>query len=392
MIFKKAMELKDYMTKARRYLHENPELGLEEHGTTRYIKKELLDMGIELQEIDMETGAIGLIKGEKPGKDICIAIRADIDALPIEEKTGVLYASKNPGLMHACGHDGHTAILLGTAKLLNTIRNEFSGIVKLVFQPAEEGRGGAKKMVEAGAMDNPRPDVIIALHGNSYLNAGEMGINERFSSASSDSFEITVKGKGGHGARPHKAVNPVLCAAHIVTALQNIVSTEIDALESAVVTVASIHGGTASNVIADDVKLSGTVRCLQEKNRDFIKEKIERIVKGISMAQNCNYEMNYRNGVGALENDPDTVKELLQAVTDAWGENGKIVELEGPSMGSEDFPALSAVVGKCAYFRLGVGQEGKEIIDVHNERFDFNDDALPYGASVFTQYVVNKSK
>lgn len=392
MIFDKAMALKDYMTKVRRYLHENPELGLEEHKTTEFIKKELRDMGIELQHINMETGVIGLIKGEKQRGDLCIAIRGDIDALPVEERTGVSYSSKNHGVMHACGHDGHTAILLGTAKLLNGIRDQFSGTVKLVFQPAEEGRGGAKKMVEAGAMDNPRPDVIIALHGNAYLNVGEMGINERFSSASADSFEITVKGKGGHGARPHKAVNPVLCAAHIVTALQNIVSTEINALESAVVTVASIHGGTASNIIADDVTLSGTVRCLQEKNRDIIRDKIERIVKGISMAQNCTYEMNYRNGVGALENDPETVQELLQAVTDAWGDNGRIVELDGPSMGSEDFPALSAVVGKCAYFRLGVGQEEKEIIDVHNEKFNFNDDALPYGAAVFAQYVINKSK
>lgn len=388
LIMEKALEIKDYAAYARKYLHENPELGLKEFNTTAFIKKELTEMGIELLELSIPTGAVGIIRGTKPGSDIVTAIRADIDALPIVEKTGKPYASKNPGVMHACGHDGHTAVLLGAAKILNSMKDSFSGTVKLVFQPAEESLCGAKQMIAAGAMENPKVDNIVMLHGWPQLKVGEVGSRAGQYMASADSFEVRIIGKGGHGARPFNAVNPIVASSQIVVALQNIVSSEIDTFEAAVITVCKFNGGTAFNIIPDDVMLGGTVRTLDESVRLDIKQRMERIISGISAAFNCTYEFKYNFGIPSVVNTPEVVEDLLKAANDSLGE-GHIGNLSGPTMGSEDFSFFINHVGRGALLRLGLANPGEKELVLHNDCFDFNDEALPTGIATFVQYVLN---
>ena len=390
-IMEKANALKDYATKVRRYLHENPELSLKEYNTTAFIKKELTSMGIEILPLSLETGVVGIIKGTKPGKNIVTALRADIDALPIVEQTGKPYASKTPGVMHACGHDGHTAVLLGVAKLLNTMTDSFSGTVKLVFQPAEEGLCGSKLIINAGAMENPTVDNIVCLHAWPPFKAGEVGAWPGQYMASADTFKVKMIGKGGHGCRPYRAVNPIVATSMAITALQNIVSSEIVTAEQAVVTVCMLNAGTAINIIPDEVMFGGTVRCLDEGVRQELKKRIERIINGVAVTMNCNCEINYEFGVPSLINDPGIVANLMVAANDALGE-GHILELDGPVMGSEDFSHLANHVGKGAFYRLGVGVEGQEEGVLHNKKFDFNDDALPIGIATTTQYVLNTNK
>lgn len=391
LVLEKAFAIKDYVTKARRYLHENPELGFKEFNTTAFIKKELTDMGIEILPLSMPTGVVGIIKGTKPGSDIVTAIRADIDALSIIEKTGKPYASKNEGIMHACGHDGHTAVLLGAAKILNSMKDSFSGAVKLVFQPSEEGLNGSKVMIEAGVMENPKVDNIVMLHGWPQFKVGEVGSWPGQYMASADSFKVKIAGKGGHGCRPFKALNPIVAASQIVIALQNIVSSEIDTFEHAVITVCKFNAGTAFNIIPDDVIVEGTVRTLDENVRLDIQKRMERIISGISASFNCKYEFNYNFGVSCLVNTPEVVEDLLNAANDALGE-GHIRKLTGPTMGAEDFSNFVNHVGKGALLRLGITNPGEEELVLHNDRFDFNDEALPIGIAAFVQYVLNKNK
>jgi len=391
LIMEKALAIKEYVTNARRYMHENPELGFKEFNTTVFIKKELTEMGIEMLPLSLPTGVVGIIKGTKPGNNIVTAIRADIDALPIAEKTGKPYASKNEGVMHACGHDGHTAVLLGVAKILNSMRDNFSGTVKLVFQPAEESLGGSKHMIDAGVMENPKVDNIVMLHGWPQFKVGEVGSWPGQYMASADSFEVKITGKGGHGCRPFKAVNPIVAASQIVVALQNIVSSEIDTFDRAVITVCILNAGTAFNIIPDDVIFEGTVRTLDENVRLDIKQRMERIISGISASFNCTYKFNYSFGVSCLINTPGVVEDLLKAANDSLGE-GHIRNLTGPVMGAEDFSNFVNHVGRGALLRLGLANDDEKELVLHNNKFDFNDDALPTGIATFVQYVLNTNK
>jgi len=387
-ILGKALELKDYATNARRYLHENPELGFKEFNTTAFIKKELEGMGVEVLPLSLPTGAVGIIRGTKPGNNRVTAIRADIDALAITEKTGKAYASKNSGVMHACGHDGHTAILLGTAKLLNSMKESFSGTVKLIFQPSEEGLNGSKEMIAAGVLENPKVDNIVMIHGWPQFKVGEVGSWPGQYMASADSFKVRIVGKGGHGCRPFKALNPIVAASQIVSALQNIVSSEIDTFAPAVVTVCKFNAGTAFNIIPDDAIFEGTVRTLDENVRLDIKNRMERIIKGVSASFNCTYEFSYNFEVSCLVNTPEIVENLLKAADDSLGE-GHIRNLTGPTMGAEDFSNYVNYVGKGALLRLGITNPGEEELVLHNDRFDFNDEAIPIGIATFVQYVLN---
>ncbi len=255
-IFQKAIELKDYSTKIRRELHQHPELGMKEYKTAELIKKELESFGVEIVPIDMETGVLGVLKGNKKGSPVVTAIRADIDALPIEEINDIPYKSVHKGVMHACGHDGHTAILLGIAKLLSSMKDQFSGIVKFVFQPAEEILTGAKVMVEAGVLENPEVDNIVSLHADPYLDTGKIGTWIGTFHASGDKFNIKITGNGGHGALPHQTNDVVLTASQLVVALQGIVSRQINAFDSIVISVCTIHGGTAFNIIPEEITLT----------------------------------------------------------------------------------------------------------------------------------------
>ena len=391
-IFEKANEIKEFMTKARRNFHQYPELAHKEFETTKYVKERLSEMGVELLDVDFNTGCIAIIKGEMAGLDVITGIRADIDALPIIEQTGVAYASQNEGVMHACGHDGHTACLLGVAKLLSSMKDKFSGTVMLIFQPAEEGLRGAKTMLDKGAFDKYKPDEIIALHAFPYVAAGKIGLMPGKAMASSDSFTVKVIGKGGHGARPNESINPISAVASIISAVNNIVSSQISTFDSVVISVCTVHSGVAGNVIPQEATFSGTVRCLENDNRKVVKDFIEQKVSGISKSFGCEYEFIYKEGVAALTNSKEVNDKIYKAAADSIGEEN-IEILEHPSMGSEDFSDfIMEVGGNGAMFRLGAGNKDNTSAALHNHMFDFEDDALPYGASVMSQYVLNKHK
>lgn len=387
-LLQKAQSLAPYFAELRHRIHEYPELGLKEYSTTELISSELNAMGVELVPIQMETGVVGLIRGEKPGSGPVTAIRADIDALPITEQTGKPYASKNLGIMHACGHDGHTAVLLGTAKLLMALREHFSGTVKLIFQPGEESGNGAEKMVLAGVLESPHVDNIVAQHGWPFFDTGKVGAWPGQYMASSDEFRVVITGKGGHGCRPYLAVNPIVAAAQAIMALQNIVSSEVVTAKQAVISVCQCHGGTSATSIPDQIVLEGTVRCLDEEVRRQLKGRINQVVENTALAFGCRCRCEYIDELPSLSNDPGTVERLLSAAGKALGENS-ILELDGPVMGAEDFSVFASKVKKAAFLRLGVGGAGAEGQVLHNNRFDFNDQAIPAGIAVLAQYVLD---
>jgi len=390
-ILQKAIEIKEYLTKTRRHIHQHPELGFKEFETTSLVKRELEGMGVEVVPLNTETGVLGIIRGEKKGPDVVTALRADMDALPIVEQTGLPYASRNEGVMHACGHDGHTAGLLGVAKLLSSMRDKFSGTVKLIFQPAEEVLDGAKSMVESGVLENPKVDTIVALHGWPGLEVGKIGVFSGRYMASADRFIVKIIGSGGHGAYPHISADPVLAAAHTVVALQNIVSREIDASERVVISVCTLDGGKAFNVIPEEVRFSGTVRCLNESVQNTIEGKMDRIIKGITSTFGCRYELEYLYGAPTLVNDPEVINLVTKTANNVLGE-GHAVQLDRPAMSSEDFSIFINNVAHGAFFRLGVTNPGEEQMKLHNDHFNFNDGALPIGVAVLTQFVLMKNQ
>ena len=388
-VLKEALALKEYCTGCRQTVHQNPELSFQEFLTTAFIRRQLEEMGVEILPLELETGLVAIIRGGL-GDGPVTGLRADIDALPLTEESGVPYSSQNPGAAHSCGHDGHVAVLLGVAKLLHQWRDRFSGVVKLIFQPGEEGLYGALKIVQSGALKDPDVEEVVCLHGWPYLKVGEVGVWPGEYMASADMFQVRVIGQGGHGARPYKAMNPIPAAALAVSALQNIVSSEIVTAKQAVVSVCSIHAGDAFNVIPGEVKFGGTVRCLDPGVRDELESKIRRTVEGAAQALGCRAEIEYTRGVPALYNDPGVTQNLEKAMVKALGQS-HVKPLDGPVMGSEDFSNLVSAVGKGAFFRLGIGwPDGTEYTALHNGAFNFNDEAIPYGIAVMVQYILDR--
>lgn len=386
-VMERAEAVKEYCTMCRRRLHRRPELSLREYETTEFIKQELRKMGIPILDIPLETGAVAIIEGKNPGP--VSAIRADIDALPITEETGKPYASENPGVMHACGHDGHAAILMGIAKVLWDMRDELRGIVKLIFQPGEEGLLGARKVIESGALKDPDVESIVCWHGWPYLKVGEVGAWPGQYMASADMFDAVMKGQGGHGCRPYKAVNPIVATAAAVSAIQNICASEIVTAQQAVISVCKIHAGIANNVIPDSVEFGGTVRCLDPEVRLQLERKLKRTIEGAAATFGCECEINYIHGVPSLYNSPEIVRELLSAAEQVLGCE-RIKELDGPVMGGEDFSYYVEEGCPGVFMRLGIAAEGEEERTLHNCHFDFNDDAIPAGVAVMVQYILNK--
>jgi amidohydrolase len=392
-ILKKAFEIKDYVTQIRRQIHQNPELGMREYETTDLVKNELKKIGVEIAELESKVGVLGIIKGTKKGMNRVIGIRADMDALPITEKTGVEYSSKNPGVMHACGHDGHTAMLIGTAKLLSTMKDQFSGTVKLIFQPNEEAtdsRCGATLMVNEGVFENPKVDALVALHAWPYTSVGKIGLWSGPYMASMDTFHVTITSSGGHGAYPHRTSDPILAAAHCIVALQGIISREIDAMENAVISVCTTNGGTATNIIPREVTFSGTVRCKSESVRNAIEDKMNRIIKGVVEAYNCEYQLKYEYYYPPLVNHPEFIQLVAEAAEEALGKDS-IEPLATSAMSSENFSVMLEKVPFGAFVRLGINAPGEKPVAPHNERFNFNDDAIPYGIALLTQIVINRN-
>lgn len=391
-LLQEAQALLPFASELRHQIHADPELGLKEYHTTQLIRRVLTDLGVELVSIPIETGVVGLIRGTKPGEGPVTALRADIDALPITEETGRPYGSKNVGVMHACGHDGHTAILLGAARLLMTHRDKFSGIVKLIFQPGEESGNGAEKMIRAGVLEAPEVDSIAALHGWPTFQVGQVGAWPGQYMASSDEFQITVTGKSGHGCRPYLAVNPIVAAAQIVTALQNIVASEIITSQQAVVSICQFHSGSGPTSIPDQAVLEGTMRCLDEQIRTQIKERLCQVAEHTAQAFGCGCRCDFLEGsLPALNNDPDTVKKLLTSAEKVLGKEA-VCELSGPVMGAEDFSFFAETVKRTVFFRLGLDSSEDEARVLHNSHFDFNDDAIPFGIAVLAQYVIDASE
>jgi hippurate hydrolase len=360
------------MVKLRRTIHQNPEIALKEFDTSALIRKLLKQAGIPVLKPFLETDVVAMVKGKKPGKNV--TLRADIDALPLLEKTGAPYASKRKGTMHACGHDGHTAMLLGAALLLNRMRDQLSGSVRFVFQPGEEIVAAGKELVARGALLNPRPDAVFALHAWAGMPLGAVASKPGALLAASDFFTVEVKGKGAHGSRPEDSIDPILTVARIVDALQSLVSREVSSLEPVVVSVCRIAGGTNGNVIPDSAEIEGTTRYLRPELKQKIESSIRRIVKGVCDSMGASFSFKYSSPYIPTIND-DRMVALGKTVALRVLGPGKWFDLTSPSMGAEDF---SYYIRKYpgAMFRLGMGEKSASL---HNSHFDFNDKAIASG-------------
>ena len=383
-----AKEYLKEITSLRRQIHSNPELAFEEFETAAMVAKFLKENGIECQEGVAKTGVVGLIKGKNPDAKT-VALRADMDALPIFELNDVDYKSKNEGKMHACGHDVHTTSLLGAAKILKSLSNEFEGTIKLIFQPSEEKYpGGAKVMIEEGVLENPKPDVIFGQHVFPELDAGMVGMKSGKYMASTDEIFLTVKGQGGHGAIPHKNIDPVLIASHIVVALQQIVSRNANPSMPTVISFGRFIAEGQTNVIPDEVKLSGIMRTFDEKWRAEIKEKVTHLSKSIAEGMGGECEVFIDPGYPFLVNDETTTENARAYAIEFLGkENVKELEMRTTA---EDFAYFTQKIPGC-FFRLGVRNEDKNIIsNLHTATFDVDESSLETGMGLMAWIAYNE--
>ena len=372
----------------RRYLHTIPELGLELPRTSAYVLERLKAIGVSDIETGIAlTGMTALIRGTKPGDGKVALIRADMDALPILEANDVEYVSTNPGKMHACGHDAHTSMLLGVAQLLMERRDQFSGTVKLLFQPGEEGPGGAKPMIEAGVLENPHVDAVFGLHVAQDLDLGVIETRPGPLMAASDRFNVVIQGKGGHGASPQLAIDPIVVAAQIVVTLQSILAREIDPVDPAVVTVGKILAGEASNVIPDSAELRGTVRSFNPATRDRLAERVTSIIEGIATSMGATASIEDKFGYPATINDPE-MTDLVRAAAEAVVGPDKLLALE-PQMGAEDFSYFLEQRPGCFFF-VGTRNEEKGLVwSHHHPRFDIDEDGMAIGMQVMLHTVLD---
>ena len=358
----------------RRHLHRNPEVSFHEEETARFVRETLETFdGLEISR-PTENSVVARLVGNEPGKTI--AIRADIDALPITEENDFEFASANPGAMHACGHDGHTAMLLGAAKILSGVRESIDGEVRFVFQHAEElSPGGAEELVERGVMDGV--DAVVGIHLWSQMPVGKVGVTHGPMMAAPDIFRVTVRGKGGHAAFPHQVVDSIAVGAQVVTNLQHVVSRETDPIDNVVLSVARFQGGTTHNVIPGAVEMEGTVRTLDPEIRERMPETMERVIKGITEAHGADYEFSYERGYKPVINDEGLTREIEETAREVVGEAN--VEIMPPSMGGEDFSAYGQRAPS-AFYLVGAGNEGRGITAPHHHpRFDIDEDALAIG-------------
>ena len=363
----------------RRYLHANPELSYQEFNTSAFVQEKLSSWGIPF-EIKATTGVIGLIKGKNPSSRV-IALRADMDALPIQEENEVEYASANKGVMHACGHDVHTTCLLGAAKILQELKTEWEGTIKLIFQPGEEKNpGGASILIKEGVLENPAPQGIIALHVHPGLELGKLSFRKGRVMASADEIYITIKGKGGHAAAPHLTADTVLIASQLIVSLQQIISRNNNPLYPSVLSICSIQGGHTTNVIPSEVKLMGTFRAMDETWRYKAHELIRKQTIGIVEAMGASVDLHIDIGYPTVDNEPLFTEEAWQLANEFAGpENVSETEVR---MGAEDFGFYSQTIPGC-FFRLGVRNEEKGVIhNVHTPKFDVDERAIPKGISI----------
>ncbi len=385
-IFHQIASINEKIVTIRHDLHEHPELsGHEEH--TKYLVKGILEAsGYTVKEFDTHFGLIADLNS--PNIDVKrVAIRADMDALPIEEHTNLPYASRVPGVMHACGHDSHTAIALGTAIALAQFKGKLPGNIRFIFQPSEESKeGGSIQMIEGGALEGV--DAIFGLHAYPYLPTGQIGYKYGVMMASADVFTIEVFGKAAHGARPHEGVDAILVTSMIINSLNHIVSRRIDPLHPAVISLGQIEGGSAPNIICDHVRLTGTVRTVNEEIRKNIPEMMEESIKGIAKSMGAKFNFDYKFGQPELINDDKMVDIVINAAKEIIGEEN-CIDLKDPVMGGEDFSEYLQIVPG-AFFRLGTCNKEKETcVSQHNSRFNVDDDALQIGMKILSSVALD---
>ncbi|MCB2300174.1 M20 metallopeptidase family protein [Clostridium tagluense] len=373
----RAKSIESELIEIRRDLHENPELGFNLFRTSQKVKDFLSVEGIEFYEV-AGTGICAIIRG-KGGKTI--ALRADMDALPLEDKKTCSYASKTLGKMHACGHDAHTTILLGTAKILNSMKDEIRGNVKLFFEPAEETTGGAPIMIKEGVLENPSVDAVIGLHVEEWLEAGTVGLKRGDAYAASNPFTIKIIGKGGHGASPHMTIDPIVIASNVIISLQNIVSREIPPTDAAVITIGSIHGGTAQNIIPEEVTISGIIRTMKSEHREYIKKRLVQVVEGIVHSMRGKCEIDIEESYPCLYNNDKLAEMFEKKASELIGEDN-VYKLDQPTMGVESFAYFSMERPSLFYF-LGSGNVEKGIVNpAHGSLFDIDESCIKVGVAM----------
>jgi len=375
----------DELSAIRRDIHANPELGFQETRTSALVAGMLRSLGYEVHAGIGRTGVVGVLEGRANDSGLSIGLRADMDALPIHETGVQVYRSTRPGVMHACGHDGHTAILLGAARYLAETRN-FNGRAVLIFQPAEEGLGGAQAMLNDGLFERFHCDAIYALHNWPGLPPGVIGVNPGPMMAAADQFDIIIHGKGGHGAHPYQTNDPVVIAAQLITALQTIVSRNVPAPDAAVLTIAAVNAGqvNAMNVIPHEARMVGTVRTFSPVVQEQIITRMQEVVNGIAAAFRVRIELDYKRLFPATINTPHHAELVADIATELFGAERVVPDLV-PSMGSEDFSFLLQQ-RPGAYFRLGQGGAESGCV-LHNAAFDFNDAVIPEGCAMFVRLV-----
>lgn len=376
IFLKEAQNLSSKLISYRRELHQYPELSLKEFETTKRIKKWLKDLNIDILDLDLPVGVLAEIKGDIPGPTI--ALRADIDALPIREQTNLPFASKNEDVMHACGHDFHTSSMIGAAIILNKNRKKIKGNIRLIFQPAEESAVGAKKMIDAGALNEVK--AIFGMHNKPEVSVGSIGVKSGPLMASVDKFKIFIKGKGGHAGVPNKNIDPIVAAGHVITSLQTIVSRNIDPLESAVVSICKLEGGTAWNVIPDIVELEGTVRTFSKDTREKIPELMRRIAQNTTKSFGATAKVEWVSSLPSLDNTSEYTKVIEDTAKDI---QINVVEAN-PTLGGEDF---SLYLQEIPGFFIWMGTSGNE--DWHHPEFTIDEKALPISAAYFAQLAYN---
>ncbi|MEJ5225458.1 MAG: amidohydrolase [Anaerolineales bacterium] len=383
---KEAESLFDYTQTMRRDFHMHPELGFQEVRTAGIVAKELQSLGLEVSTGVGKTGVVAVIEGRKPGP--VLLLRADMDALPIVEETGAAYASQNHGVMHACGHDGHTAILLTVAKMLHKVRNELPGSIKLVFQPAEEGMGGAEGMIRDGVLDNPKVDYVLGLHLWNEKPVGWLGIAAGPYMAGADEFKITLTGKGGHGAAPHTTADPIVAGAHIISALQTIVARNVAPIDTAVVSVTTFHGGHAFNVIPQTAEMTGTIRTFKPEVRDLTLRRFKEVVEGVAQSLGCMADVQLFHTAPAVINNAAVTNIVQQAAAKVLP-NHHIDANNMATMGSEDFAFFLNQAPGMFFFVGSANAERGLTYSHHHPKFDVDEAALPQAAALMAQAAVD---
>ncbi|MCX7748296.1 MAG: M20 family metallopeptidase [Clostridia bacterium] len=378
--------LKEEFISIRRHLHAFPELGYKEFKTSAFIANYLKDLGLEVKTHIAGTGVTGLLKSNSSGQTI--AIRADMDALPIHEQNEIDYVSKNEGIMHACGHDAHVSIVLGTAKILSKLKNELKTNVKFVFQPGEEGLGGAKKMIDGGVLKDPDVGFMIAAHVCPDIEAGHISIGTGPVMASPGEFEIRIKGKGGHAAKPHTAIDPIQIGASLIPMFQSIVSREKSPFQPAVLSVTYFHAGSSYNIIPDQAVLKGTVRTFDRKLSQWICDKMKSLTSSATKAMGADFEFMYDFGYPPVLNHPDIVKKIVSSAGKIIPEKSIITGIS-PSMLAEDFSYYAEKIPS-AIFNLGCKSNREGVINsLHNSRFNIDEDCIQVGMEIMSQFALD---